>query len=101
MNTAGMKLNLTKSQIGRKEVSFLGFTISDGITASEGYLEKVPKMEKPQTLNEMQKCLGKLGYIRNHIPGYSRVAKQCYKGITRRNDQLELSHKQYGKEPKI
>lgn len=34
-----MKLNLTKSQIGQKEMSFLGFTISDGITASKSYLE--------------------------------------------------------------
>ena len=41
MNTAGMKLNLTKCQIGRNEVSFLGFTISDGITVSEGYIEKM------------------------------------------------------------
>lgn len=62
---------------------------------------EVQRMEKPQTVIEMQKCLGKSGYISNHIPGYSRVAKYCYKGITRRNDQLELSHKQYGKEPII
>lgn len=96
-----MKLNLTKSQIGQKEVRFLGFTISDGITASKSYLETVQDMTKPQTINEMQKCLGKLGYIRNHIPGYSRVAKHCYKGITRREDQREMSHKQFGREPLI
>lgn len=46
----------------------------------------------------MQRCLGKLGYIRNHIPGYSRVATHCYKGVTRREDKIEFSHKQFGRE---
>jgi hypothetical protein len=76
-----MKLNLTKSQIGREEVNFLGFTIGTGITASQNVFEKVAELSKPQTVNEMQKFLGKLVYIRNHIAGYSRVAKHCYRGI--------------------
>ena len=93
-----MKLNLTKSQIGREEVNFLGFTIGTGITASQHLFEKIAELSKPHTVKKMQRALGKIGYLRNHVKGYNRAAKHCYRGITREGHQKAMSHKEYGRQ---
>lgn len=83
---AGMKLNLKKSQIGQKSVQFLGFTIEDYIRTSDEYTDKLRKLKRPKTVHNLQVVLGKFGYIRNHLKGYSRIAKIMYKAIVRRPD---------------
>ena len=72
---AGMTLNPRKCQFFRAKIDFLGHTISkDGIETNKAYVEVVQKWPIPKNIAELRTFLGKTGYYRKFIKGYSTVA---------------------------
>ena len=76
----GIKLQANKCILFRRKVKYLGKIISD-----EGYqddpinTEAVEKLKKkPETVGDVRKVLGFLGYYRGSIQNFSRKVKPIY-----------------------
>jgi hypothetical protein len=87
----GIKLKPRKCLLFRREVKFLGSIISEeGSKMDPGEFEAVRKLAdmKPETVGEVRKLTGLLGYYRKYIPNFSRRAKLLYSvAINRANNE--------------
>ncbi|GKT35482.1 Transposon Tf2-6 polyprotein, partial [Aduncisulcus paluster] len=69
-------LNLDKCKIGMKNVRYLGFIISEqGRSIDPKRLENMRNIRPPENLKEVQSLVGKLNFLREFIPDYSRTAE--------------------------
>ncbi len=71
----GVKLNFSKCEIAKNEVTFLGYRISK--EGSQLYLknvEAVLEMKLPTKVKEVRRFLGMTGFYRKHIHNYSKIA---------------------------
>ena len=76
LREVGLKLNPKKCHLARKEVEYLGYTVSDaGISTSKGKIEAVTLWPVPHTLKELRSFLGFAGYYRRFVSGFSKIAK--------------------------
>ena len=72
----GIKVNVSKCEWFRSEVSFLGHIISkEGIRKSPEYVEKVRAVKKPETVTDMRKFLGLVNFQRKFVPNCSILTK--------------------------
>uniref|UniRef100_A0AAV2M8G8 ribonuclease H n=1 Tax=Knipowitschia caucasica TaxID=637954 RepID=A0AAV2M8G8_KNICA len=78
LTAAGLKLNLKKCQLGQFNVNYLGFEVASDLGLSDCFREKVDNIRPPRTMNQLQKILGLLNYVRDHVPGYQKHAKPLY-----------------------
>ena len=68
-----------KSQIGRKEVHYLGYILKEGQWwLSKARKETVLKIPKPQNQRGIREFLGSAGFCRLWIPGFAEMAKLLY-----------------------
>ena len=71
----GLKVRIDKCHFLRREVSYLGHTIStDGISCDVGKVEAVQNWPIPTTTTDLHSFLGFAGYYRRFIEGFSRIA---------------------------
>ena len=76
---SGLRIKLSKCQLVRRTVKFLGFTISakgssptpDGVTA-------VQSLKRPETLKQLRSFLGAINYFRDYIPSFAQIALPLY-----------------------
>ncbi|GKT33473.1 hypothetical protein ADUPG1_007368, partial [Aduncisulcus paluster] len=69
-------LNLEKCKIGVRRVRYLGFFISEkGRSVDPKRLEVMRQISPPTSLKELQALVGKLNFLREFIPDYSRAAE--------------------------
>ncbi len=62
---AGLTIKLSKSQFGKKEVSFLGYRVgSGGIRADDSKVAAVAQFTEPETLSQLRTFLGLTGVFR-------------------------------------
>jgi hypothetical protein len=72
---AGLKLSPEKCVFMKKEVEFLGHTISkEGIKTSNSKIEKILKWPTPTNEEQLRSFLGICGYYRRYIKGYCYLA---------------------------
>ena len=72
---AGLKLQPSKCQLFQQQVEYLGHLVSEkGVQPVKSYLEIIDKWPMPRTKNEIRVFLGKTGYYRRFIKGYSGIA---------------------------
>lgn len=65
----GVKFNKSKSQIGLKEVTYLGHKLTcDGIKPDENKVEAIKKMPVPEDTKALARFLGLLNYLGKFIP---------------------------------
>ena len=70
-----LKLNKDKSQIKRKEISYVGHIIGkDGLKPDPKKVEAIVNMKAPKDKEELQRFLGMTTYLTKFIPNYSQVA---------------------------
>jgi hypothetical protein len=72
---AGLKLQPSKCQIFRTGVDYLGHHVSkEGVRPMDTYVETVKDWPLPGTKSEARIFLGKTGYYRRFVQGYSAIA---------------------------
>ena len=93
MQAHGVKLRPNKCELFRGEVRYLGRLVSaDGHRPDPSDIMAVKSIgeRKPETVGDLRKLLGLLGYYRSYIQDFSRIAKPLY----------ELLRVEPGAEPK-
>ncbi|EFO99372.1 hypothetical protein CRE_18271 [Caenorhabditis remanei] len=72
---SGMKLKASKCWIAREEVDYLGHMITpEGVKTEEAKVDKMKKFARPEDVKQLQSFLGLVGYYRNFIMSYSKIA---------------------------
>ncbi len=72
---AGLKLQPSKCQLFQEQVEYLGHLVSkEGVQPVKAYLEVIASWPMPRNKNEIRIFLGKTGYYRRFIKGYSGIA---------------------------
>ena len=70
-----LKLNKDKSQIKRKEISYIGHTLSEqGIKPDPKKVQAIRDMRSPTNKEELQRFLGMATYLSKFIPNYSEIS---------------------------
>ena len=72
---AGLKLKMDKCQFLRRQVHYLGHTISaEGVSCKAGKVEAVKNWPVPATTTALRSFLGFASYYRRFIQGFSKIA---------------------------
>ncbi len=79
LQNAKLKLKPAKCNIGKKEVPYLGFVVSqDGVRISRSKIEIITELPPPRTRKELRRAMGMMNYLRRFIPNFSIIAKPLY-----------------------
>jgi len=71
---AGIKLKAKKSKLFQKKIQYLGHMLSkEGIGMVPEYVERIKNWPSPNTVAELNSCLGFYGYYRSFIPEYAAL----------------------------
>ena len=82
IRAAGLKLQPNRCALCQKEVSFLGYIISQaGIATDLRKTERVISWLLPTSKCEVQQFLGLANYYRRFIKNFAKIAKPLYKLI--------------------
>jgi hypothetical protein len=74
-----LKLKPRKCHLFRRQVEFLGHTVSEeGIAVDPAKVEKVVTWPIPKNVTELQSFMGFINYHRNHLQGLADVAQPLY-----------------------
>ncbi len=70
----GVKLNMSKCEMAKNEVTFLGYKISkEGSQPDPKNVEAVLEMRPPTKVKEVKRFLGMTGFYRKHIPNHAKI----------------------------
>lgn len=73
---AKLTLNIRKCEFGKREISYLGFLISeDGLKPGPGKMHAIRDFPQPTTVHEIRRFLGLTGFFRRFIPDYAVIAR--------------------------
>lgn len=89
----GVKLRPEKCELFRQEVRYVGRLVSaDGIKIDPRDLEAVKTLtsKTPQTVGEVRKLTGFLGYYRSYIQDFSRIAKPIYELLQTKSGKAQI-----------
>ena len=88
MKERGVKLNLSKCCLFRREVKYLGRLISaDGYRPDPENTKALDKcLEPPKTVGQLRSLIGFLGYYRTYVKGFSIKLKSIYELLQVEND---------------
>ena len=76
LRECGLKLAPKKCDFLKRQISFLGFVVSeDGVHTDPGKIEKVLSWPTPTGVSDLASFLGFAGYYRRFVKEYSRIAK--------------------------
>eukprot|EP00122_Pirum_gemmata_P020324 Pgem_evm1s19005 len=87
----GITLNGAKTEIGLKEVEFLGCKISKaGRKPLNKHTSAIQnwKNKKPKTRKDMQKFIGLTNYLSSYIPNYSTLASSLTKEMANNREKI-------------
>jgi hypothetical protein len=74
-----MKIKITKCKFSRRQVEFLGHTITkEGLSPQKSKIEAVQKISTPRNRTDVRSFLGLVGYYRRFISKYSEIARPLY-----------------------
>ena len=94
-----LKLQCTKCQFLKKEITFLGHLITpQGIKLNPNTTKAVQEFPEPKNVRETQSFLGLANYYRRFIPKFSDIAEPLIK-LTRKGTEFEFS--EIAKNPSI
>ncbi len=74
MTSVGIKLNLSKFNIGQKEIKFFVHIVSNQGYRPDPCNTAVQKMKPPSNVKEVRRFLGIVGFYRKHIEHFSKIA---------------------------
>ena len=74
LKSVGIRLNLSKCNIGQRQVKFLGHIVSkEGYRPDPSNIEAVTQMKPPTTLKETRRFIGMCSFYRRHIHQFSKI----------------------------
>ncbi|CEP11598.1 hypothetical protein [Parasitella parasitica] len=69
LNKVNLILNVEKCHFAQKSINLLGFTVSEqGKTIDTRKLSNIKEWPRPRTGTDIQRFLGLVNYMRDHIP---------------------------------
>lgn len=87
LKQANLKIQLDKCEFFRKEVQFLGHTVSeDGVRPNQDKIETIKNWPLPKTEKEVRQFLGILGYYRRFIKDFAKLVKPLTSLLRKDND---------------
>ena len=76
---SNLKLTPSKCEFMKKQIDFVGLTISkEGLKITDGRVKSVLELKSPRSRKETQRVLGFLGYNRRFLSRYSALSKPIY-----------------------
>jgi hypothetical protein len=86
-----LKITLAKCKFLQKELPFLGFIVGvNGISKNPEYCERIKNLRKPVTGKNMQVFIGSINYIRNFIPGCSKICGPLIRAVNYKNTKQKI-----------
>ncbi len=89
----GVKLRPEKCELFRQEVRYVGRLVSaDGVKIDPRDFEAVKTLtsKTPQTVGDVRKLTGFLGYYRSYIQDFSRIAKPIYELLQTKSGKAQI-----------
>jgi len=75
LREANLKLKPSKCQVMQKQVTFLGFTVSQtGVGTDPSKIEAIQQWPVPTTLRQSRAFVGLCQYYRRFVPNFSEIA---------------------------
>ena len=75
LEEVGLKLRPSKCELFWMQIAYLGHMIfAQGVASDEGRIEAIEKWPTPQTITEVQRFLGFMGYYCQSITKFMHVA---------------------------
>jgi len=93
LQSHGVKLRPEKCELFRQEVRYVGRLVSaEGVKIDPRDLEAVRTLtnKRPQTVGEVRKLTGFLGYYRSYIQDFSRIAKPIYELLQTKPEKAQV-----------
>lgn len=91
LKEANLKIQLDKCEFFRKEVQFLGHTVSeDGIRPNQDKIETIKNWPLPATEKEVRQFLGILGYYRRFVKDFAKLVKPLT-SLLRKDNEIEIT----------
>ena len=79
LSLCGLKVKLSKCEIGKSQVNFLGHIISDkGVSVDPEKIEAMLAIKRPVDVREVQIFLGLCNYYSKFVAGYAGMCKPLY-----------------------
>jgi len=79
LKEVNLKLNPSKCCFVAKNIKFLGHVVSNEATKPDpGKTDAVLHFLEPRTITNIRSFLGLIGYYRNYVRGYSRLATSLF-----------------------
>lgn len=95
LNEEGIEVPSAKCQGPSKEVKFLGtWWIAGQAVIPNETITKLDTISTPTTKKELQQIMGTLGYWRNHVPGFSIIARPLYTLMKKHQNWEQLDNHQ-------
>lgn len=86
LRQTNLKVQLDKSEFLRKEVLYLGHTITkDGLKPNDDKINAVLNFPLPKTTTDIKSFLGLVGYYRRFIPDFARITQPLTSCLKKRN----------------
>ena len=74
LKSVGVKLNLSKCEIGQRQIKFLGHIVSkEGYRPDPSNVEAVRQMKPPTSVKETRRFIGMCSFYRRHIDKFSKI----------------------------
>lgn len=91
LRKANLKVQLDKSEFLKKEVLYLGHTITpEGLKPNEDKIDAILKYPLPKTTTEIKSFLGLIGYYRKFIKDFAKITKPMTNCL-KKNVKIELN----------
>ena len=97
-----LKLKLAKCQFLQKEVSYLGYKVSEeGIASDPAKIDVVKTWRVPETLTELQSWVGFASYYRRFVPRFTQRGSPLHPLIATVNQTYGKGRRVAAKETKL
>ena len=79
LNQANARLSLHKCHFFKREIQYLGHRLSkEGVQPLHDKTEAISKIKNPSNKKELKSFLATINFYRNHVLGFSQIAKPLY-----------------------
>lgn len=76
LRLAGLKVKLSKCDLFKEQIQFLGHTVSkEGVRVDVSKEEKINSFPVPRTKKEVKRLLGFTSYYRSFVPNYAKITE--------------------------
>ena len=94
LQEANLRLNIKKCNFLKSEVQYLGFIIKEGrVSPPKEYINSLKDIRLPKSRKELEKVLGKFGYVQKFIKNFQIKARPLSK-LLHKDKKFELNQEE-------